>query len=54
MTNMKRISVSLPDSMVHALDEMKRNDQKARPYSELIRWLIGLGLEKAAKNARTQ
>lgn len=50
MTDMKRTSVSLPDEMVLALDELKRSDEfKDRPYSELIRAMVQLGLEKSRK-----
>jgi metal-responsive CopG/Arc/MetJ family transcriptional regulator len=50
MTDMKRISVSLPDGMVAALDEIKQTDDFSdRPYSELIRTMIQRGLDKTKR-----
>lgn len=50
MTDMKRISVSLPDDMVFSLDELRKTeDFKDFPYSELIRVLARRGLDKAKK-----
>lgn len=47
MTRMKRITVSLTDEMVVVLDAMKRTKEyKDRPYSELLRAMIQLGIEK--------
>lgn len=50
MTDMKRTSVSLPDEMVLALDEIKKTDEfKDKPYSELIRSMVQRGLERTKK-----
>lgn len=49
MTDMKRITVSLTDEIVEALDALKQTDKyKSFSYSELIRILVQRGLEKAA------
>lgn len=50
MTDMKRTTVSLPDELVDALNELKQTDEfKNATYSELIRVMIQRGLEKAAE-----
>lgn len=47
MTDMKRTTVSLPDDMVAALNELKKKDEFRRvSYSELIRIMIQRGLAK--------
>ena len=47
MTNMKRVTVSLPDDMRKAIDALKQlDDFKGRPYSEIIRALVRRGLDK--------
>ena len=47
MTDMKRTSVSLPDEIVDALEELRNTDEfKNVSYSELIRVLIQRGLTK--------
>ena len=52
MTDMKRISVSFPDDIAEKMDKLKRTKAFAgRPYSELIRHLIELGLQAEAKKA---
>ena len=53
MTDMKRITVSLPDDMVVLLDELKGTDEyKSKPYSELLRTMIQAGLAKTKKKRR--
>ena len=50
MTNMKRITVSLPDDMVVVLDAMKKTAEfRNKPYSELLRAMILLGIEKSKR-----
>lgn len=45
MTNMRRITVSLPDDLVAILDEMKQTaEYKNKPYSELLRAMIQRGI----------
>ena len=47
MTNMKRLTVSLPEKMAAELDALKRTKEfKSKPYSELLRAMIQIGLEK--------
>lgn len=49
MTDMKRTSVSLPDELVDALNDLRSTDEfKGVSYSELIRVLIQRGLAKTA------
>ena len=53
MTDMKRITVSLPDEMVTLLDELKGTaEYKDKPYSELLRSMIQVGLAKAKRKRR--
>ena len=48
MTSMKRITVSLPDELVKALDKIKEMEEfKHKTYSELLRELIQRGVDKA-------
>lgn len=48
MTDMKRLSVSLPDEMVELLDELKSSEEyRDKPYSELLRSMIQIGLAKS-------
>jgi hypothetical protein len=50
MTDMKRITVALPDNMMKSIDALKQSDDfKGRPYSEIIRALVQRGLDKAKK-----
>ena len=50
MTDMKRISVSMPDDMVEALEKLRKTPEfENKPYSEVIRTLIQLGLERWKK-----
>jgi len=46
MTDMKRITVSMTDEIVTALDELRRTDEfNGRPYSYIIRALLSRGLD---------
>lgn len=46
MTNMKRLTVSLPDDLVEALEILRTTAEfSGKPYSEIIRTLIQRGLE---------
>jgi metal-responsive CopG/Arc/MetJ family transcriptional regulator len=58
MTKMKRITVSLPDDMVKALNKLRRSARfRGKPYSEIIRAMVRCGLEEetkgGAKSVRT-
>ena len=49
MTDMKRLSVSLPDDIDNALLELRKSDEYVRcSYAELIRIVLkrGLGIEE--------
>ena len=47
LTDMKRTTVSLPDELVDALNELRSTEEfKGVSYSELIRVLIQRGLAK--------
>lgn len=53
MTDMKRITVSMPDEMVDAVDRIKNTPEfENKPYSEVIRTLIKIGLERWKKGGR--
>lgn len=46
MTEMKRITVSLPDELVEAIEKIKeRPEYKGKPVSSILRSLIERGLE---------
>lgn len=48
MTDMKRLTISLPDELVEKLEELKQTEEfKNAPYSKLIRTMIQRGLDKA-------
>lgn len=48
MTDMKRTTISLPDELVDALDELKNTEEfRGVTYSELIRAMIKRGLTLA-------
>lgn len=50
MTDMKRISVSMPDDMVEALERLRKTPEfENKPYSDVIRTLIQVGLERWKK-----
>lgn len=50
MTDMKRITVSLPDDMADSIEALKQTDDfKGRPYSEIIRVLVQRGMGKMKK-----
>ena len=50
MTDMKRISVSMPDDMVEALDRLRKTPEfENKPYSDVIRTLIQVGLDRWKK-----
>lgn len=54
MTDMKRITVSLPDDLVAALDHLKQAPRYAgKPYSVIIRDLVRAGLLHIAKGGKT-
>ena len=50
MTDMRRITVSFPDDVGAQLEALKKTDRFAgRPYSELIRYLVTLGIQANAR-----
>lgn len=50
MTDMKRITVSLTDEIVAAIEELKETERfKSCTYSEIIRILVKQGLGKAGE-----
>lgn len=52
MTDMKRTTVSLPDELVDALNDLRQTEEfKGVSYSELIRAMIQRGLAKCAVEA---
>lgn len=55
MTDMKRMTVSMPDEMVKELDALKRTKEfRNEPYSLLIRTMIQLGLESGKGGTKCQ
>lgn len=52
MTDMKRITISLPDEIEEAIDELKKTEEfRDASYSSIIRQLVERGLK--AKEATT-
>lgn len=50
MTDMKRMTISMPDEIDRKIMEMKKDDQYAQySYSEIVRVLVRMGLEKTGK-----
>lgn len=55
MTDMKRMTVSMPDEMVAELDALKKTKEfRNEPYSLLIRTMIQLGLESGKGGDKCQ
>ena len=53
MTDMRRITVSFPEDIGEQLESLKKTDRFAgRPYSELIRYLVTLGIQSNSRKAR--
>ena len=53
MTDMKRLTISLPDELADKLEELKQTEEfKNVPYSKLIRAMIQRGLDREANAAR--
>lgn len=46
-TLMKRISVTIPNELEKDLDELKKERFYNKPQSEMLRYLIRLGLQKS-------
>lgn len=50
MTTMRRITVSLPDDLETVVEALKTSDQfKGRTYSQIIRYLLELGIKSEKK-----
>ena len=53
MTAMKRLTVSFPNEIGEQIEALKRTDRFAgRPYSELIRYLVILGIQSNNRKSR--
>lgn len=49
MTDMRRMTISMPDEIDQRIMEMKKEDRYARySYSEIVRELVRLGLERVS------
>lgn len=52
MTEMRRVTISIPDELDKKVLELKKEDKFIRcSYSEVVRMLLQAGLEKATKDA---
>ena len=52
MTDMRRITISLPDELDAAVEALKESERfKGRTYSQIIRYLLTLGLNSEDKRA---
>lgn len=51
MTDMKRITISVPDDVDAAVTELLKGDFSGSSYSQVIRYLVKQGLKREARNA---
>ncbi len=49
-TNMTRLMVSIPQDVKNEIDTLKQKEYYDKPYAELYRQIIRLGLEKMHEN----
>ncbi len=50
MTEMRRVTISLPDDIDHKVLELRKNDNYVRlSYAEIVRRLLTLGLKAEAR-----
>ena len=50
MTEMRRVTISLPDDIDHKVLELRKNDDYVRlSYAEIVRRLLTLGLKAEAR-----
>lgn len=50
MTNMRRVTISIPEEIDKKVLELKKNDKFVRSsYSEIVRMLLLSGIEKNSK-----
>jgi len=53
MTDMRRVTISIPDEIDQRVLAMRKEDEYARcTYSEIVRRLVLKGLEKAGRSAQ--
>lgn len=51
MTDMKRATISLPDSVDRLIIELKKDDRYVRcSYSEIVRRVLSIGLSELAES----
>ena len=54
MTDMKRITISVPDDIAKAVYEMRKEDRFTKcSYSEIIRQLVSIGLKSENINPKS-
>lgn len=51
---MERLMVSIPTDVKNEIDSVKRKDFYDKPYAELYRYIIRLGLSKMRETAEDQ
>ena len=49
MTKMKRITVSLTDEIDQGVKEIQRSSMRKRSYTDILRELLALGIERARR-----
>lgn len=54
MTDMKRITLTLPDEAAVQLKAVKREMFYDKSHAEMYRWLIAKGLETASKSLKAK
>lgn len=54
MTEMRRVTITLPDAMDKAVLQLRKDDRFARcSYSEIVRQMLDLGLKANASKEST-
>lgn len=52
MTEMKRVTISVPDWLDNAVLDMRKDDRFVRcSYAEIVRYILQLGLDAQKQNA---
>lgn len=52
VTDMKRVTISIPPELEAMVEEIKEDQFSDKPYSEVYRYLFSLGLEMAKEQEK--
>lgn len=54
MTDMRRVTITIPDSVDQKVLDLRKDDKFVRcSYSEIVRQMLDLGLQAYARNTET-